>query len=148
MSHSPTYQPQNPEDAARESAIATLGDLCRLASQIPGVAATLEHAATADVLAEELSELGARLRALPDRPPEMPGYARMALAALRSAHAAGEDIGEFLAQALARLAAELGSSADVVSNRPGSWESGLVAALLSGTVGESDEFLGSFGATS
>jgi hypothetical protein len=65
MSHSPTDEPQTPEVTARESAIATLGDLCRLVSQIPGVAATQEHAATADVLAEELSELGAMLRALP-----------------------------------------------------------------------------------
>jgi hypothetical protein len=72
----------------------------------------------------------------------------MALAALRSAHAAGEDIGEFLAQALARLAAELGSSAALLENRPGSWEASFVAALLSGTVGPDDEHLDAFGVSS
>ena len=59
--------------------------------------------------------------------------------------AAGEDIGEFAARALARLAAELGGSFEVIKARPGSWEAALIAELLRGTVGPDDENLPVFG---
>jgi hypothetical protein len=67
-----------------------------------------------------------------------------ALSAFRDAHAAGRDVGEFIAVALARLAAELGGSEEVLANRPGSWEAAHVAELLSGTVGSYDEHLAGY----
>lgn len=94
-----------------------------------------------DRLSEEVAEAAAMLRALPARPAGMSGHDYQALAALRTAHAAGEDIGETIARALARLAAGLGGSAAALANRPGSGEAALVADLLSGTVGPDDEHL-------
>ena len=63
-----------------------------------------------------------------------PAHHDAAVAALRTAVDDGVDVGEFIATALARLAAERGSSASLF-NRPGSWEAGLVRQLVSGTVG-------------
>src|SRR5260370_31919031 len=65
----------------------------------------------------------------------------MMLAALAAAHAGGQDVGEFTARGLARLAAVLGSSAAVTQNRPGSWEAEAIARLLASTVGPADEDL-------
>ena len=78
----------------------------------------------------------------------MSGHDYQILAALRTAHAVGEDVGETIARALARLAAELGGTAAVIRNRPGSWEAVLVADLLCGTVGADDENLDMYGASS
>ncbi len=85
------------------------------------------------------------LRSLPGRPAAWPGHDFQLLAALRTARAADEDIGEFAARALARLAAELGGSFEVIKARPGSWEAALIAELLRGTVGPDDENLPVFG---
>jgi hypothetical protein len=74
------------------------------------------------------------------------GTDRALLEALRAAHAAGEGIGETVARACARLAAELGRTEAVLSNRPGSWEAGLVRDLLSGTVGWDDGYLPGYAA--
>jgi len=128
-----------PEVTLTESAHATLADLSDLAAQLPG-----DHdanARVADKLSEELAELAQMLRSLPGRPPEMSGYNAALLGALRTAHRAGEDLGETIARGLARLAAELGGSYQVLRNRPGSWESALIARLLGGTVGQHDEDL-------
>jgi hypothetical protein len=81
------------------------------------------------------------LRALPGRPAPMTGHAYAALSAFRTAVASGEDIGEFIAHALARLAADLGGTVSVIANRPGSWEASLVAEPLLGTVGPCGEHL-------
>jgi hypothetical protein len=60
-------------------------------------------------------------------------------------HAAGEDLGETIARALARLAVEVGGSFEVIKARPGSWEAPLVAEMLRGTVGPDDENLAAHG---
>jgi hypothetical protein len=70
-----------------------------------------------------------------------------ALTILAAVVADRQDVGAFVARALARLAARLGSSAAVLANRPGSWEAAAIDALLAGTVGEGDEHLGAFGET-
>jgi hypothetical protein len=106
------------------------------------------EARVADRLAEEASEVGAMIRALPGRLASMIGHDCQMLAALRTAHEAGEDIGETVARSLARLAAQLGGSAEVIRNRPGSWQAALVADLLSGTVGPDGENLDMYRSTS
>lgn len=52
------------------------------------------------------------------------------------------DFAGWLAVVLARAAARLGSSEAMLAGRPGSWEASHVRALLAGTVGEGDEYLG------
>src|SRR5258708_24370081 len=99
------------------------------------------EARVADRLAEEASEVASMIRALPNRPASMTGHDCQILAALRTAHAAGEDIAETIARALARLAAALGGSAEVLRDRPGSWEAAVIEQLLAGTVGEDGEGL-------
>src|SRR5258707_15316523 len=69
----------------------------------------------------------------------------MMLAALAAAHAGGQDVGEFTAPGLARLAAVLGSSEAVTANRPGSWEASAIASLLASTVGPEDQELPMYG---
>jgi hypothetical protein len=64
-----------------------------------------------------------------------------AVDAVLTAHAQGADVGEFIADVLARAAARLGSSEALLANRPGSWEAAAVAELLRGTVGHDDEEL-------
>jgi len=126
---------------------ATLSEIMRDMREVAeaGPAAGEPAALILDRLAEEVTEAAARIRYLPDhRPAVMPGMDRQLLAALRTAHASGEDLGGFLARGLARLAAELGSSAEVLARRPGSWEAGHVAGLLAGTVGTDDEDLGRY----
>lgn len=98
-----------------------------------------------DRLSEEVAEAASMARALPGRPPSMSGHDTQLLAALRSAHAAGEDVAEAIARGLARLAAELGGSTKVLANRPGSWEAAHVAELLRGTLGPDDEDLPMYG---
>lgn len=51
------------------------------------------------------------------------------------------DFADFLADALAAVAANLGSVDAVTAGRPGSWEAGLVHDLLIGTVGENPQHL-------
>lgn len=51
------------------------------------------------------------------------------------------DFADFAAQALSAVAANLGSSDALLAGRPGSWEADLVARLVKGTVGWSDEYL-------
>ncbi len=106
-----------PEITVRETASAALADLADLAASLPGDIA--RNAQVADRLAEELAETGAMLRALPGRPAAMSGHDYALLGALRSAHAAGEDVAETIARACARLAAELGGSFEVIKARPG-----------------------------
>ena len=138
MSHRPIAE-NNPEATLRESARAAAADLTDLAADLPGDPA--RTAGIADRLAGELAEIGDSIRALPGRPAPMPGHDHALLAALRTAHQEHEDIGETVARALARLAAELGGTEALLSNRSGSWEAGHVRGLLAGTVGESDEYL-------
>ena len=68
----------------------------------------------------------------------MSGHDYALLAALRTAHAAHEDVGETIARALARLALELGGTHEVIANRDGSWEASVIAQLLHGTAGDDD----------
>ncbi len=141
----PTTPPvSGPEITLLESVRSIVADLGEL--DLPGDGTQRRGSAVIlDRLAEELSEAAAMLRALPGRPADMRGHDYQLLATLRTAHAAHEDVGETIARALARLAAELGGSAAVIANRPGSWEAGLAADLLSGTVGPDDEGLPVFG---
>jgi hypothetical protein len=136
----------DPEATMAESVRSVLTDLGELdlagtGTQRDGTAVILDR------LSEELAEAAAMVRALPARPAALAGYDWQLLAALRTSHASGEDIGETLARALARLAAQLGGSFEVLK-RPGGWEAGHVAALLAGTVGVDDEHLAAFGTAS
>jgi hypothetical protein len=128
--------------ASIQSVITDLADL--VTQPEPGEA----QARIADRLAEELAEASAMIRAIPSRPASMTGHDRQMLAALRTAHAVGEDVGETIARALARLATELGGSRQVLANRLGSWEASAVRELMRGTVGPDDENLPMFGASS
>ena len=137
-----------PEVTLVESARAARTDLGELAAELPGDAARrAQLAEVADRLAEELAEIAAMTRALPGSPAEMSGHDRALLAALRTAHAAREDVAATVARALARLAAELGGSAAVLANRSGSWEAGHIRGLLAGTVGEDDEAMSDYRTT-
>src|SRR5258706_14949739 len=84
-----------PEVTAIESARSAAADLADLAAGLPGTAIsdTARSERVADRLAEELAELGQMLRALPSRPAEMRGPDHQLLHALRTARAAGEDVG-------------------------------------------------------
>jgi hypothetical protein len=70
--------------------------------------------------------------------------ATAALEAARNEH----DFGGWLANVLARTAAELGSTDALTGARPGSWEADLVQRLVKGTVGWGDESLSSGNAVS
>jgi hypothetical protein len=59
------------------------------------------------------------------------------LCAARTEH----DFAGWLAQVLARVAGQLGSSDAPVEGRPGSWEADLVDRLVKGTVGYDDKYL-------
>src|SRR5260221_10856201 len=107
-----------PDPRARVAAVATIQSVITDAADLitrpePGEA----EARMADRLAEELAEAAAMLRAMPARPAAMSGHDYALLAALRTAHAAGEDVGETISRALARLAAELGGTAAVIRNK-------------------------------
>jgi hypothetical protein len=137
--HPPTAT--EPADDLAGSIAETLHDLSELAAVMPGSdeGQRRGNAVIADRLAEECAEAAAMIRSLPGRPAAMSGHDRQMLAALRRAHDEGEDVAETIARALARLAADLGSAAVVVGNRPGSWEAALITRLLAGTVGETDD---------
>lgn len=51
------------------------------------------------------------------------------------------DFADFLASVLAGVTANVGSTDRLVAGRPGSWEAGLVAQLVTGTVGEDEAWL-------
>ena len=51
------------------------------------------------------------------------------------------DFADFLAEALAAVAANVGGRETLLAGRPGSWEADLVRQLLAGTVGYEDEHL-------
>jgi hypothetical protein len=71
----------------------------------------------------------------------VPDHTTAAVDALAAGWDAEHDFAGWLADVLARLAAQLGSSEALVAGRPGSWEVSLVRQLLQGTVGEDDELL-------
>lgn len=48
------------------------------------------------------------------------------------------DFADFLASAVAAVAANVGGAGRVLAGRSGSWEAGLVASMINGTVGEDD----------
>ena len=56
----------------------------------------------------------------------------------------GADFAGWLAATLARTAALVGGTEQLLAGRPGSWEAGLVRQLLAGTVGEDDEHLAQY----
>lgn len=60
---------------------------------------------------------------------------------LVAAHTQGYDVAEFVAHAAAYAANYLGGTAELLSNRPGSWEASDLRQLLVGTVGPDDEML-------
>lgn len=67
-------------------------------------------------------------------------YSEIAVAAMERVLRGGGDFSDWLATALARLAARNGGSDVLVAGRPGSWEAAGVVQLLRGTVGD-DEYL-------
>jgi hypothetical protein len=71
----------------------------------------------------------------------VPDHTTAAVDALAAGYDAEHDFAGWLADVLARLAAQLGSSEALVAARPGSWEAGLVSQLVGGTVGYDDEEL-------
>jgi hypothetical protein len=135
--------PDSPEVSLTESARAAATDLAELAAALPG-ADRHRAAEVATRIAEECAEVAAMIAALPGRPVAMSGHDYALLSALSTARSKGEDVGEFGARGLARLAAELGGSEHVLANRPGSWEAAVIEQLLQGTVGPDDEMLGGY----
>ena len=134
MTVAPESQNHAAETTIRETARAAAIDVADLAATADGDIGG-STARVADKLSEELAELGQMIRSLPGRPVPMSGHDFQLLSALRTAHGAGEDVAEFLARGLARLAYELGGSEHVLSNRPGSWEASFLRDLIEGTVG-------------
>jgi hypothetical protein len=116
-------------------------DLAEVARNMPGG----DAARVLDRLSEELAEAAAMVRCLPGRPAEASGRDWQLLSASRTAHAEHEDVAEFIARALGRLAAELGSAGAVLENRPDSREATHVRALLAGTVGTDNSGLPLYG---
>jgi hypothetical protein len=141
-SHPAAAPPADPAATLRETVWSVSVDAGEIARRLPG---DDSNARVLDKLSEELAEAAQAHRALPGRPAPMSGHDYVLLMALRTAHAAGEDVGETIARALARLAAELGGMWQVLANRPRSWEARLVADLLQGTVGPGDENLPPYG---
>jgi hypothetical protein len=141
MGNRPTRRPppEPPEVTISESGAATLADLAEVTKRLPGDPAA--SALIYDRLSEELAELAAMCRALPGRPVEMAGRDFQMLGAIRSEHRAGGDVAALIARSVARLAHELGGSAAVLANRPGSWESTHLRALLAGEIGTDDQYL-------
>jgi hypothetical protein len=73
-----------------------------------------------------------------------PEHTDAAVDAVLAAVAAPPRFAEWLAHVLAAAAAELGSTAALTADRPGSWESDLVDRLVRGTVGHNDEYLSDY----
>ena len=107
LSRPPATPPADPQATLRETVRSVSVDAAELARQLPGDAAS---ARVLDKLSEELAEAAQAHRALPGRPTGMSGHDCQMLAALRTAQASGEDVGETIARALARLAAESGGT--------------------------------------
>jgi hypothetical protein len=98
--------PTEPAPELVETLRATSADLSRLVASLPaGLRDPETNALILDRLAEELAEASAMFRALPGRPEPMTGHACQALAACRSAVAAGEPIDQFIASVRAALGA-------------------------------------------
>lgn len=68
-------------------------------------------------------------------------YTQQATAAILQAARSEYDFGGWLANVLASVAGQLGSSDALTEGRPGSWEASLVDQLVHGTVGYGDEYL-------
>jgi hypothetical protein len=102
-------------------------------------------AADLDDLIRQLPGDTRRSARMADRLAEMSGHDHQLLAALRTAHAAHEDVAGFIAGGLARFAAEMGGTEAVLSNRSQSWEAGHIRGLLHGTLGPGDEALPMYG---
>jgi hypothetical protein len=68
-------------------------------------------------------------------------YTAAATAAMNAALEQEHDFSDWLARALATVAAMKGSSYALISGRPGSWESDHVINLVRGTVGHDDDHL-------
>jgi hypothetical protein len=68
-------------------------------------------------------------------------YTSRAATAILEAARTEHDFGAWLAEILARTAAELGSTEALTATRPGSWEANLVRRRVKGTVGWDDELL-------
>ncbi|MFJ4777402.1 hypothetical protein [Streptomyces sp. NPDC088762] len=66
---------------------------------------------------------------------------RQAVNAITETLEEGRDVAEFLAHALAHVAAAEGGVEEVLRNRPGSWEATHIRGLLHGTVGHDGEAL-------
>lgn len=75
--------------------------------------------------------------------PELPrqSYTERATDVIIEAVNSEHDFGGWLAEVLARAAAELGSTHVLTARRPGSWEADLVHQLVARTVGWNDEHL-------
>jgi predicted XRE-type DNA-binding protein len=68
-------------------------------------------------------------------------YTGRAAAAILAAARSEHDFAGWLAQVLATVAGQLGSSDALTAGRPGSWEAADVDHLVKGTVGHGDEYL-------
>ena len=68
-------------------------------------------------------------------------YTNRAATATLEAARTEHDFGGWLADVLARTAAELGSTDALTARRPGSWEADLARRLAKGTGGWDDDFL-------
>jgi hypothetical protein len=132
---------EGPAVTLRETVRAVATDAADLAGRLPSADGSDAGARQLARLSEELAEACNADRVLPGVPADMSGHDHQLLCALRTAHEAGEDVAEFTARGLAALAAELGSSAAVLANRPGSWEAACARQLLAGTLGPDDEGL-------
>lgn len=75
------------------------------------------------------------------RPGPREVYTAQATAAVLRAARAEHDFAGWLAQVLAAVAGQLGSSDALTEGRPGSWEAAHVDQLVKGTVGHGDEYL-------
>lgn len=75
-----------------------------------------------------------------DTDPPVPD-GRAAVEEIIRAATCGTDFGGWLANTLAEAAARLGSSAALLSSRPGSWEASYVRGLMAGTVGDDDRHI-------
>lgn len=77
--------------------------------------------------------------------PDHGNYSREAHAAILAAVRTEHDFGGWLAEVLATVSADLGSSEALIAGRPGSWEADLVRQLVKGTVGWDDDYLADYG---
>lgn len=68
-------------------------------------------------------------------------YTRQAVHAVLQAARNEHSFAEWLAQILAQVAGQLGSSDALIEGRPGPWEASFVDQFVKGTVGYGDEYL-------